>query len=261
MIKGLHHNAYRCRDSEETRVFYEDFLGLRLVSAFEIDQSRGLHTFFEMDDGSCLAFFEVPGLPFDFKQQNALDLHIALGVEPETFESMLGKAKAEGREVRGPVDHGFVRSIYFHDPNGYVIELTASTGTHGEMMDPAISKRTRRLSAGRRRRATDRPPAHRQSPYLDRHRRQHPCARYRRLLSITRQPACISKRIGGSSGCSGCVSDQCVRTVRELVIVTLSKERLGRRPLDAPDPQRLPHVRTAREHRACATVANGPHRT
>src|SRR5271169_3934512 len=60
-IKGLHHNAYRCRDSEETRVFYEDFLGLRLVSAFEIDEGRGLHTFFEMDEGSCLAFFEVPG--------------------------------------------------------------------------------------------------------------------------------------------------------------------------------------------------------
>ena len=32
MIKGLHHNAYRCRDSEETRAFYEDFLGLRMVS-------------------------------------------------------------------------------------------------------------------------------------------------------------------------------------------------------------------------------------
>ena len=146
MIRGLHHNAYRCRDSEETRAFYEDFLGLRFVSAFEIEpaatghDTRALHTFFQMDDGSCLAFFEVPGLPFDFKQQNALDLHIALGVEPETFESMLGKAKAEGREVRGPVDHGFVRSIYFRDPNGYVIELTASTGLHGEIMDPAISK-------------------------------------------------------------------------------------------------------------------------
>jgi catechol 2,3-dioxygenase-like lactoylglutathione lyase family enzyme len=37
MIKGLHHNAYRCRDSEETRAFYEDFLGLRMVSAFEIN--------------------------------------------------------------------------------------------------------------------------------------------------------------------------------------------------------------------------------
>jgi len=140
MIKGLHHNACRCKDSEETRVFYEDFLGLRLVSAFEIDEGRALHTFFEMDDSSCLAFFEVPGAPFEFKDQNSLDLHIALGVEPEVFESMLQRAKTEGREVRGPIDHGFVRSIYFRDPNGYVIELTASTGTHGEMVDPAISK-------------------------------------------------------------------------------------------------------------------------
>ena len=146
MIKGLHHNAYRCRDSEETRAFYEDFLGLRFVSASEIDPSAGgeqvraLHTFFEMEDGSCLAFFEVPRAPFDFKAQNPLDLHIALGVEPETFDAMLQKAKSAGREVRGPIDHGFVRSIYFRDPNGYVVELTDGTGRHGDMMDPAISK-------------------------------------------------------------------------------------------------------------------------
>src|ERR1700730_13870654 len=113
MIKGLHHNAYRCRDSEETRAFYEDFLGLRMVSAFEINEGRALHTFFEMDDGSCLAFFEVPGSPFDFKRQDSLDLHFVLGVEPETFDAMLEKAKAAGREVRGPVDHRFVRSILF----------------------------------------------------------------------------------------------------------------------------------------------------
>jgi len=67
MIRGLHHNAYRCRDSEETRAFYKDFLGLRMVSAFEINEGRALHTFFEMDDGSCLAFFEVPGSPFDLR--------------------------------------------------------------------------------------------------------------------------------------------------------------------------------------------------
>jgi hypothetical protein len=53
---------------------------------------------------------------------------------------MLEKAKEAGREVRGPVDHGFVRSIYFRDPNGYIIELTASTGVHREIIDPAISK-------------------------------------------------------------------------------------------------------------------------
>jgi hypothetical protein len=42
--------------------------------------------------------------------------------------------------VRGPVDHGFVRSAYFRDPNGYIVELTAITGVHQEMMDPAASK-------------------------------------------------------------------------------------------------------------------------
>lgn len=30
MIRGLHHNAYRCRDSKETRRFSEDFLALLL---------------------------------------------------------------------------------------------------------------------------------------------------------------------------------------------------------------------------------------
>ena len=139
MIKGLHHNACRCRDSEETRGFYEDFLGLRFVSAFEIDEGRGLHSFFEMDDGSCLAFFEVPGRSFDFKRQDALDLHIALGVEPDVFDRMLDKAQAEGIEVRGPVDHGFVRSIYMRDPNGYVIELTAKIPGKERAMDPAAN--------------------------------------------------------------------------------------------------------------------------
>jgi catechol 2,3-dioxygenase-like lactoylglutathione lyase family enzyme len=89
---------------------------------------------------SCLAFFEVPGKPFDFKRQDTLDLHIALGVEPNVFDRMLDKARTEGVEVRGPVDHGFCRSIYMRDPNGYVVELTASTGVQQEIMDPTVSK-------------------------------------------------------------------------------------------------------------------------
>ena len=76
MIKGLHHNAYRCRDSEETRKFYEDFLGLPLADAFEIEVTKTgretsvLHSFYRLGDGSFLAFFEVPGVPFDFKRQH-----------------------------------------------------------------------------------------------------------------------------------------------------------------------------------------------
>lgn len=138
MIKGLHHNAYRCRDAEETRQFYEDFLGLPLVSAFEINETKTgretnvIHAFFQMGDGSFLAFFEAPGQPFEFKDQHDYDLHIALEVDGKTLREMFDKGKASGIETRGITDHGFIESIYFRDPNGYVIELTSPTGAGDE---------------------------------------------------------------------------------------------------------------------------------
>ncbi len=143
MIRGLHHNAYRCRDSEETRRFYEDFLGLPLVNAFEINETKSgrktavLHSFYRMDDGSHLAFFEAPETPFDFKEQHDFDLHIALEVAEEVLEPMKAKAKAAGIAVRGITDHGSMHSVYFRDPNGYVIEITAKSATHDDDMDPA----------------------------------------------------------------------------------------------------------------------------
>jgi catechol 2,3-dioxygenase-like lactoylglutathione lyase family enzyme len=142
MIRGLHHNAYRCRDSEQTRRFYEDFLGLPLSGTLEISETKtgrttdALHTFYRLGDGSYLAFFEVPGMSFDFKTQHDYDLHIALEVDPETLATMHAKGIAAGIETRGVADHGFIRSIYFRDPNGYVIELTAKTAAHASAMDP-----------------------------------------------------------------------------------------------------------------------------
>ena len=142
-ILGLHHNAYRCRDSEETRAFYEDFLGLPLAHALRIGETKTgrstqvLHTFFQMADGSSLAFFEVPENPFDFKPQHDFDLHIALHVDTPTMDAMVAKARAAGAELRGPVDHGFIRSIYLRDPNGYVVELTTPiAGAAGGTADP-----------------------------------------------------------------------------------------------------------------------------
>lgn len=143
MIKGLHHSAYRCHDSEETRRFYEDFLGLELSGALDISETKSgrktkvLHTFYRMGDGSFLAFFEAPDMPFDFKAQHDYDLHIALQVAPEALRAMFERGKAAGIETRGISDHGFIESIYFRDPNGYVIELTAKREGHDSAMDPA----------------------------------------------------------------------------------------------------------------------------
>ena len=142
MIRGLHHNAYRCRDSEETRQFYEDFLGLPLAGSLQIGETKSgretqtLHTFYGMDDGSYLAFFEAPDMPFEFKHQHDYDLHIALEVSPNDLMAMFEKGKESGMETRGVSNHGFVDSIYFRDPNGYVIELTAKRDGHDSAMDP-----------------------------------------------------------------------------------------------------------------------------
>ena len=94
MIKGLHHNACRCQDSEETRRFHEEFLSLPFVQAFEISvtnfgrNSMVLHGFYQMEDGSFLAIFEEPEAPFDFKAQLDFDLHIALEVRADYLQDI-----------------------------------------------------------------------------------------------------------------------------------------------------------------------------
>jgi catechol 2,3-dioxygenase-like lactoylglutathione lyase family enzyme len=151
MLKNLHHNAYRCRDSEATRRFYEDFLGMRLAGTLEIKETKSgrktdtLHTFYELDDGSYLAFFEAPDMPFEFKAQHDYDLHIALEVDEAVLQPMMAKGRALDIETRGISDHGFIHSIYFRDPNGYVIELTAKMPGHAQAMDPATNEARAKL--------------------------------------------------------------------------------------------------------------------
>lgn len=137
MIQGLHHSAYRCRDSERTRAFYEGFLGLPLAGALRIETTKTgrrtdvLHTFFRLGDGSFLAFFEAPDMPFEFRAQHDFDLHIALRVDEAALGAMILLAQDAGIEVRGIADHGFIRSIYLRDPDGYVVELTAPVAGAG----------------------------------------------------------------------------------------------------------------------------------
>jgi catechol-2,3-dioxygenase len=85
-------------------------------------------------------------MPFEFKAQHDYDLHIALEVKPEDLDRMMAKGKAAGIETRGVSHHGFIDSIYFRDPNGYVIELTAKRDNHEREMDPALNGARRKLA-------------------------------------------------------------------------------------------------------------------
>jgi glyoxylase I family protein len=149
-IKQLHHVAYRCKDAKETADFYTRVLGLEYAMAVSEDRvpSTGephpyMHIFFRMDDGSYVAFFELPGSPVMGRDQNTPQWvqHLAMRVQDEEA-LMRNKQRLEshGVEVLGPVDHGICKSIYFFDPNGHRLELTIDT------MTPEMKKRLESVS-------------------------------------------------------------------------------------------------------------------
>ena len=141
-ITGLNHFAWRCRDAEETRHFYEDILGLPLVHTIALDHvpstgeySPYMHLFFRMTDGSCIAFFDL-GDGGTYKPDPGTPLWVNhFAMEVADYDDVLAFAKRlkdHGIEHIGPTDHGFIRSIYFFDPNNLRLEITCSMATETE---------------------------------------------------------------------------------------------------------------------------------
>ncbi len=133
--RGVHHTAFRCRDADETRTFYEGVLGLPLAHALvgENKPSTGtvypfMHLFFDLGDGNLIAFFEAPddASPEKFERASGFDRHVAFELADfAALAAMKSHLESHDIEVAGPIDHGFVQSIYFFDPNGLQLEFTA----------------------------------------------------------------------------------------------------------------------------------------
>lgn len=165
-IKSLHHVAYRCKDAKETAAFYSGVLGLEYTMAVSEDRvpstgetSPYMHIFFRMDDGSFVAFFELPESPPMGRDANTPQWvqHLALRVADEpTLLAYKAKLEAHGLEVIGPTDHTICKSIYFFDPNGHRLELTVDTTTP-EMLRELAAVRDRMLTDWSR---TKRAPQH-----------------------------------------------------------------------------------------------------
>lgn len=142
-IQQLHHYAYKARDAEETRHFYEDILGLPLYHIIQSDHvpSTGeycpyTHFFFRLRDGSFIAFFDIgddekalpsPNTPLWIN-------HIAFRVDSvQELENTKARLQAHGVQVLGVTDHHIFQSIYFFDPNGIRLELTAQLADEVQM--------------------------------------------------------------------------------------------------------------------------------
>ncbi|MEM7341003.1 MAG: VOC family protein [Actinomycetota bacterium] len=141
-VRQMHHIAYRCRDAEETARFYTELLDLSLAHVIVQDRVPSTqqhdphcHLFFELADRSYLAFFDVAteteitqGANPDWAQHIAMEL-----ASVDELEAALQRLRAAEIEVLGPVDHGFIRSIYFYDPSGHRLELTSRTDEPGDL--------------------------------------------------------------------------------------------------------------------------------
>ena len=150
-IRSLRHMSFRCFDAEETRAFFEDFLGLELAAALpfetEVDGKTvdGIQILFRMSDGDFIGFYDIPDAinadaPDIFMHLDPMELHLGMKVSSEAeMLKWAERCKERGLDYLGPMDHEMVWSIYFRDPNGLWIEITYEVDAHEEIMTGAMS--------------------------------------------------------------------------------------------------------------------------
>ena len=132
-IRGLNHIGFRCRDAEETRAFYEDFLGLPLASAVSTERIVGagapqesLQLSFALPDGGLITFVDSPDTarPEQFAPTDGVEHHIALETDsPEALRALKAALTERNMPCFGPVNREGQQSLYFWDPNGLQVEV------------------------------------------------------------------------------------------------------------------------------------------
>ncbi|WP_425837658.1 VOC family protein [Streptomyces fractus] len=170
-LGGVNHLALVCADMERTVDFYTRVLGMRLIKTIEFPGGTGQHFFFDMGGGNALAFFwfadapdAVPGVsrpvtvPGIGEWTSAVGTmnHVAINVPEERFLEYRAKLKEDGVRVSPVIDHDdgedgyaeklhdgvFVRSFYFQDPDGILLEFACWRREMGAPGDVAHTPRT-----------------------------------------------------------------------------------------------------------------------
>ena len=155
-ICGINHLALVCQDMDRTVGFYSGVLGMPLTKTITLPNGMGQHFFFDIGNGDHLAFFwfpnakpGVPGVSHPAGQVGDGDItsapasmnHVAFNVPLERIDEYQSKLEAAGVNPTAVVNHDesergisedisettFVRSIYFKDPDGILLEFAAWT--------------------------------------------------------------------------------------------------------------------------------------
>jgi catechol 2,3-dioxygenase-like lactoylglutathione lyase family enzyme len=155
-IRGINHLALVCRDMRKTVEFYSGLLGMPLTKTIDLPRNMGQHFFFDIGNGDSLAFFWFPDAPESIPgvthaealvgegsitSAHASMNHVAFDVPADRIEEYRERLHAAGVKVTEVVNHDdsetqasptltdstFVRSIYFKDPDGILLEFAAWT--------------------------------------------------------------------------------------------------------------------------------------
>ncbi len=170
-IRGINHLALVCKDMKKTVDFYTGVLGMPLTKTIELPGGMGQHFFFDIGKGDSLAFFyfptakesqpgisHAPGLvgEGDITSAHASMNHVAFDVPEDKIDEYVERLRAAGVECTDVVNHDdsetqaspeitestFVRSVYFKDPDGILLEFAAWTRELDERdvtVEPAVA--------------------------------------------------------------------------------------------------------------------------
>jgi len=121
--RGMHHTTLLCADLEQTVAFYRNVLEFPLTEMVANGEQEGSTRFyFDIGNGNLLGFFDLPGVDLsDYAEVVGGMHHIAISAEPARWSQL--KANLDVAGVPYEITSG--TSVYFRDPNGARLELTA----------------------------------------------------------------------------------------------------------------------------------------
>lgn len=139
----LHHYAFVIKDQEVNRAFFEDLLEIPLVATW-CERARNdalgrdidyCHTFYELADGSALAFFQyADSEAYELLRSKtpSLGSHFAMKVTQAVYDRIVERCHAAGQALR-QIDHGYCKSVYLVSPDGLRLEFTIDAPDHEEI--------------------------------------------------------------------------------------------------------------------------------
>ena len=152
--RGVNHLALSTTDMKLQLEFWCDVLGLPLKALYWMHGVQGAyHGFVELAPDSYVAFVQHPDndkdIEFGVSHANGPGgairggtmQHVAFHVD--TFDAILemrDRIRSKGVQVLGPIDHGFIQSIYFEGPEGLNLEVcTGSNIDERAWIDPEVT--------------------------------------------------------------------------------------------------------------------------